>query len=103
MVVNNQFLEGIVLSMIAEQEEGIYPYAINMMLEEQMKISETTIYGVCNRLMKNGYIHKSQNTQIVNGRARSYYTISGTGVEKLKLLKQAYGKERNLMERWLGK
>lgn len=101
MIVNKQYLEGIILSIVNEHKEGIYPYAITLALESKLSISESTAYGICNRLMKNEYVRKNPKGSIVNGRARSYYLITEKGKDKLSELKKAYSKEREVLEKWL--
>ena len=52
MVVNNCYLEGLILSIISEEENGIYAYRIANVLCDAIKVSESTIYTICNRLVK---------------------------------------------------
>lgn len=76
MIVNNQYLEGLVLSILNESQNGAYPYEIAAELGKTLHISDSTIYSVCNRLLKKDWISMAQKGYVVNGRLRKYYLIT---------------------------
>ena len=52
MIINKQYLEGLVLAILEENPNGTYPYEIKSILCKTLNLSESTIYSVCNRLEK---------------------------------------------------
>lgn len=103
MVMNNQYLEGIVLSVLNEHLKGIYPYEIRTLLGDKLQLSDSTVYSICNRLVKKEYVRVDDKIHVVNGRSRKYYHITNKGMDKLKLLKSTYQTEKMVMDRWLAK
>lgn len=102
MIINNQYLEGLVLSILNERQNGAYPYEIAAELGEALHISDSTIYSVCKRLQKKDWIHMDTKAHVVNGRLRKYYLISGIGGEKLRYMKVTYQDEKILLDKWFG-
>lgn len=101
MIVCNRYLDGIILS-ILEKKEGLYPYEIAKQICIPLSLSDTTVYGVCRRLIREGYIREDSKSHIVNGRMRKYYLITEKGCEKLFNLKQMYQLEREIIDHCLG-
>lgn len=102
MMINNQYLEGLVLSVLNEGQSGAYPYKIAAELGKTLHISDATIYSVCNRLLKKEWICLDEKIHIVNGRIRKYYLLSQLGCEKLRLMKAVYDNEKVLLDKWFG-
>ena len=102
MVVNNCYLEGLILSIINEEENGVYAYRIAKILYDEMKVSESTIYAICNRLVKEEVLSYDTISVIVNGRIRKNYRITQKGIELLNQIKNTYQTEKEVLDRWLG-
>ena len=90
------------LSLLSRLSQGSYSYEMRKMLDQNTLISETTIYGVCSRLEKQGYIRAEPSARIVGGRLRKYYHITSSGIAALEKIKKDYQKEREQLDQWLG-
>ena len=102
MAARNRYLEGMVLSLLSRMAQGSYSYEIRKMLGQVSSISEATIYGICGRLEKQGYIRADPAVHIVDGRIRKYYRIIEAGITTLKKIKKEYQREREQLDHWLG-
>lgn len=65
--------------------EDSYGYAINQNVNQEIGVSESTLYPILRRLEKQGLLETYQT--IYNSRVRKYYKITKEGLEKVK---QAY-------------
>lgn len=70
-------LDGIVLAVVAKEEEGTYGYKITHEVREIIDISESTLYPVLRRLQKDNCL--SVYDMQFDGRNRRYYKITESG------------------------
>jgi PadR family transcriptional regulator PadR len=77
--VGSALLDALVLS-VAENEDT-YGYKITQEIREAMEMSESTLYPVLRRLLKNGFLDSYDREYM--GRNRRYYSVTETGREKL--------------------
>ncbi len=101
MVVNGQFLEGIIMSVINENKTGAYGYEIASKVMPVLNISESTVYSTCNRLAKRGDLLATREMEVVDGRLRKNYVVTDAGCNKLVSLKQKYSREKKALDQWL--
>ncbi|MEV4640810.1 PadR family transcriptional regulator [Actinoplanes sp. NPDC049548] len=71
----------------ALQDEPLHGYAIIKQVETlsqgRVKLATGTLYTALDRLTGEGYVHVV-NEEIVNGRARRYYTLTPGGLSALR-------------------
>src|SRR5690349_4423351 len=71
----------------ALQEEALHGYAIIARAEDlsrgRVKLSTGTLYAALDRLAGEGFVRVTDE-QVVNGRARRYYALTGPGEEALR-------------------
>ena len=101
MVVNGEFLEGIIMAVINENRAGAYGYEIASIVAPALNISESTVYSICNRLMRRGYLETAKDVIVVDGRIRKFYFVTDAGNQKLIRLKKQYSKEKKALDQWL--
>jgi PadR family transcriptional regulator PadR len=77
--VGSALLDALVLS-LAENDDT-YGYKITQEIREAMEMSESTLYPVLRRLLKNGYLASYDREYM--GRNRRYYSVTDTGKQKL--------------------
>lgn len=76
--VSASLLDAIVLSVVARAgAEGTYGYKITQDVREVMDISESTLYPVLRRLLKDGFLDTYDLA--CAGRNRRYYRATGKG------------------------
>ncbi|MCX4269356.1 MAG: helix-turn-helix transcriptional regulator [Lachnospiraceae bacterium] len=75
-----------VLGIVFGHERGIHPYGIMKELNGQEQMSIATIYKICSRLEKEGYIQMTDGKSVVNGRLRKCYTATGKGKQEMQKL-----------------
>lgn len=73
-------LDGIVLAVV--NRENTYGYRITQDVQKVLEISESTLYPVLRRLMKDGSL--SSYDEAFAGRNRRYYSITPIGEAKLR-------------------
>lgn len=93
--VTASLLDAIVLAIVSS--EGTYGYKITQDIRQVMEISESTLYPVLRRLLKDGCL--STYDQAVDGRMRRYYHITTTGRERLAEARQDWISYRNGIEK----
>ncbi|MBE5956869.1 MAG: PadR family transcriptional regulator [Lachnospiraceae bacterium] len=76
-------LDAIVLAVVAKEEEGTYGYKITQDVRVVLEISESTLYPVLRRLMKDECL--SVYDMEFGGRNRRYYKITEKGYAQLQL------------------
>lgn len=91
-------LDAVVLAVVAR--EGTYGYKITQDVRQVMDISESTLYPVLRRLLKDGSL--STYDQAIAGRIRRYYQITPAGLEKLAAYRADWISYRDSIERVLG-
>lgn len=84
--IQGQILDFCVLSIVAK--EDTYGYEITQKLTSSIEISESTLYPVLRRLLKNGLL---ENYDIAfDGRNRRYYKITKLGKDTLIFYKEKW-------------
>lgn len=81
-------LDAVVLSVVSYREEGTYGYKITQDVQSVIPISESTLYPVLRRLLKDGCLETYD--QEFQGRNRRYYKITGIGIAQLNMYKQEW-------------
>lgn len=76
-------LDAIVLAVVAKEEEGTYGYKITQDVRAVLEISESTLYPVLRRLMKDDCL--TVYDMEFGGRNRRYYRITEKGYAQLQL------------------
>lgn len=76
-------LDAIVLAVVSRNAEGTYGYKITQDVRETIEVSESTLYPVLRRLLKEGCL-ETYDMQF-GGRNRRYYKITPQGYAQLNL------------------
>ena len=76
-------LDAIVLSVVSKSNSGTYGYKITQDVKKGIDVSESTLYPVLRRLMKDGCLETYD--QEVDGRNRRYYKITDMGRIQLEM------------------
>ena len=76
-------LDAIVLSVVSRDQNGTYGYRITQEVREVLDISESTLYPVLRRLLKDGCLESYDLA--IDGRNRRYYRITESGRLQLNL------------------
>lgn len=76
-------LDAIVLAVVSMDAEGTYGYKITQDVRQVIDISESTLYPVLRRLLKNGCLEVYDME--FGGRNRRYYKITDAGTAQLNL------------------
>lgn len=77
--ISSSLLDAIVLAVVAR--EDTYGYRITQDIRQVMEISESTLYPVLRRLLKDGCL--TTHDEAVDGRIRRYYHITSAGCARL--------------------
>lgn len=77
--VSAALLDALVLSVVSR--EDTYGYKITQEIRSAMDMSESTLYPVLRRLMKNEFLECYDQEYM--GRNRRYYKATGKGIEQL--------------------
>lgn len=78
-------LDAIVLAVVSKDAEGTYGYKITQDVRQAIEVSESTLYPVLRRLLKDGCL-ETYDLQF-DGRNRRYYKITPQGYAQLNLYK----------------
>lgn len=93
-------LDAIVLAVVSKEAEGTYGYKITQDVRQVLEISESTLYPVLRRLLKDDCLETYD--QEFGGRNRRYYKVTEKGMAQLNLYKEEWktysGKIRGLFE-----
>lgn len=81
-------LDAIVLAVVAQEEIGTYGYKITQDVRAVIEISESTLYPVLRRLLKDECLEVYD--QEFGGRNRRYYKITERGRRQLTLYQQEW-------------
>ena len=84
--VSAALLDALVLSVVSK--EDTYGYKITQEIREAMEMSESTLYPVLRRLMKNELLSSYDKEYL--GRNRRYYQITEKGKEQLKIYREEW-------------
>ena len=76
MQMKHQYLEGLILSVLYDDEIETYPYKIAAELGKKFGVSASAVYNACARLYKEGFATTSDAQYVVSGRTRKYYQIT---------------------------
>ena len=76
-------LDAIVLSVVSREQQGTYGYKITQDIREIIDISESTLYPVLRRLLKEACLETYDLA--IDGRNRRYYRITESGRLQLNL------------------
>ena len=79
-------LDAIVLAIVDKETEGTYGYKITQDVRSVIEISESTLYPVLRRLLKDSCLEVYD--QEYGGRNRRYYKITEQGRRQLLLYQQ---------------
>ena len=74
-------LDAVVLAVVSRQEEGTYGYKITQEIKQALELSESTLYPVLRRLLKDGCLETYDVA--ISGRNRRYYRLTGIGRQTL--------------------
>ena len=81
-------LDAIVLAVVSRETEGTYGYKITQDVREVLEISESTLYPVLRRLMKDDCLEVYDMEY--GGRNRRYYKITERGIAQLQLYRSEW-------------
>ena len=81
-------LDAVVLSVVSREKEGTYGYKITQDVQAVISVSESTLYPVLRRLLKDGCLESYD--QEFQGRNRRYYKITATGVVQLNMYEREW-------------
>lgn len=81
-------LDAIVLAIVAKEDAGTYGYKITQDVRAVIEISESTLYPVLRRLLKDECLEVYD--QEIGGRNRRYYKITEQGRWQLSLYQQEW-------------
>lgn len=81
-------LDAIVLAIVAKEDAGTYGYKITQDVRAVIEISESTLYPVLRRLLKDECLEVYD--QEIGGRNRRYYKITEQGRRQLSLYQQEW-------------
>ena len=76
-------LDAIVLAAVSKESEGTYGYKITIDVRSALEVSESTLYPVLRRLLKDGCLESYDREY--GGRNRRYYKITESGRLQLSL------------------
>lgn len=76
-------LDAIVLAVVSMEQDGTYGYKITQDVRQVIEISESTLYPVLRRLLKDGCLEVYDME--FGGRNRRYYKITEAGRAQLNL------------------
>ena len=76
-------LDAIVLAVVSNENEGTYGYKITQDVRQVLEVSESTLYPVLRRLLKDQCLETYEREY--GGRNRRYYKITEKGTVQLNL------------------
>lgn len=81
-------LDAIVLAVVSMDRDGTYGYKITQDVRKVIEVSESTLYPVLRRLLKDGCLEVYDME--FAGRNRRYYKITDAGMVQLNLYKSEW-------------
>lgn len=81
-------LDAIVLAIVSKEDAGTYGYKITQDVRAVIEISESTLYPVLRRLLKDECLEVYDRE--IDGRNRRYYKITERGRRQLTLYQQEW-------------
>ena len=85
-------LDAIVLAVVSKEKTGTYGYRITQDVRKAIEISESTLYPVLRRLLKDDCLEVYDME--FGGRNRRYYKITERGMTQLQLYKTEWKSTR---------
>lgn len=95
--VSATLLDALVLSVVSK--EDTYGYKITQEIREAMEMSESTLYPVLRRLLKNEYLESYDQEYM--GRNRRYYKVTEKGKEQLNYYQEEWGSYKSKIDKLL--
>lgn len=83
-------LDAIVLAVVSQEEEGTYGYKITQDVRKAIEVSESTLYPVLRRLLKDECL--AVYDVECGGRNRRYYKITERGEAQLSMYREEWKK-----------
>lgn len=83
-------LDAIVLAVVSQEEEGTYGYKITQDVRKAIEVSESTLYPVLRRLLKDECL--AVYDVECGGRNRRYYKITERGEAQLTMYREEWKK-----------
>lgn len=93
-------LDAVVLASVAREPEGTYGYKITQDVRQAIDLSESTLYPVLRRLLKEDFLEVYD--MAIDGRNRRYYKITEIGRLQLNLYRSEWVKYSGKISRILG-
>ena len=93
-------LDAVVLASVAREPEGTYGYKITQDVRQAIDPSESTLYPVLRRLLKENFLEVYD--MAIDGRNRRYYKITEIGRLQLNLYRSEWVKYSGKISRILG-
>lgn len=93
-------LDAVVLASVAREPEGTYGYKITQDVRQAIDLSESTLYPVLRRLLKENSLEVYD--MAIDGRNRRYYKITEIGRLQLNLYRSEWVKYSGKISRILG-
>ena len=93
-------LDSVVLASVAREPEGTYGYKITQDVRQAIDLSESTLYPVLRRLLKENFLEVYD--MAIDGRNRRYYKITEIGRLQLNLYRSEWVKYSGKISRILG-
>ena len=93
-------LDAVVLTSVAREPEGTYGYKITQDVRQAIDLSESTLYPVLRRLLKENFLEVYD--MAIDGRNRRYYKITEIGRLQLNLYRSEWVKYSGKISRILG-
>jgi PadR family transcriptional regulator PadR len=96
--VSATLLDALVLSIVSK--EDTYGYKITQEIREAMEMSESTLYPVLRRLLKNECLESYDKEYM--GRNRRYYKVTDKGMSQLELYMEEWVSYKSKINKLLG-
>jgi len=95
--INSTLLDTLVLCVVEQKDS--YGYEINQTLRERLDVSESTLYPVLRRLLKDSCLEAYDIEY--SGRNRRYYRITDKGRSQLQLYKNEWNDHKKRIDQIL--
>ena len=95
--ISSALLDACVLGVLAQ--ESAYGYILTRKVKEVVDVSESTLYPVLRRLLKEDLLESYD--QPYDGRNRRYYRLTNQGGEQLCLYRQEWQEYKNNIDKLL--
>jgi PadR family transcriptional regulator PadR len=96
--VSATLLDALVLAIVSK--EDTYGYKITQEIREAMEMSESTLYPVLRRLLKNECLESYDKEYM--GRNRRYYKVTDKGIDQLELYMEEWVSYKSKINKLLG-